>query len=379
MKDALQKDLLFRHLSSQGAFAVPEVPVFCGEGQHGNRKLITDVDVLAIRPSVDLKWEFVLGDCKTLKGQSPANRVLWLKGLMDHFNATAGFIVLQRNKGNEIEADHKLFASRLGIILLDESEFQKYDSALVFPTGSSTFPFGAAEYLSLMELPKRYPRLQGFVSYVSRDAWNQREFTLILRGILGHGKSIGKEVDPRKIEHLVLALEGAAVFAVALSACTGRIFNQYIQPETENELENALKVIIWGGNEQYEFISRLRGDLLKAKGKAEFDSNGLALPRWPDFVHLVRSILEHPKIAFRIPLLIRSAAFDLMLGRPVVADSTTGDLLMLKICMLVVRYFARSSDFPAETVEFLVSIFARRQSEILHGESAKQLKLPLTS
>ena len=76
MKDAEQKNLVFKHFSSQGWFALPEIPVYFSGGQHDTKKLITDIDVLGLRPGNSLNWEIVLADCKTLKGVVKRNQLL---------------------------------------------------------------------------------------------------------------------------------------------------------------------------------------------------------------------------------------------------------------------------------------------------------------
>jgi hypothetical protein len=133
IKDSNQKDLLLRHLATQGAYVNTEVLVYHKGGIHQQRKYITDIDVFALRLGNNLKWELILGDCKTQKGQSPANRVLWLRGLMEHFSASSGIIIMQKKQS--IEVDHKLFAASLGINLIEEEEFETYDRALVYPDG----------------------------------------------------------------------------------------------------------------------------------------------------------------------------------------------------------------------------------------------------
>jgi hypothetical protein len=144
VKDAGQKDLLYRHFRAMGWHAMPEVPVFSRGGLHEKQKIITDVDVLGLRPSPDLKWELIIGDCKTKRGESPANRALWVRALMEKLNAARGYLLLRRDK-ERIEPDHKLLADDLGIVLLDEREFNSYDKAMVYPGGSSHVPETATQ------------------------------------------------------------------------------------------------------------------------------------------------------------------------------------------------------------------------------------------
>src|SRR5262245_9624408 len=119
MKDAELKEMLFQHHWSQRHFAQPEVEVYSpGGGDDGNR-LITDVDVLALRPHPDLYFERLLGDCKTLRQMSPVNRALWLRGLMHFLGARSGIVLLKAEGG--IESDHRLAAQRIGVQLFTQT------------------------------------------------------------------------------------------------------------------------------------------------------------------------------------------------------------------------------------------------------------------
>lgn len=217
MKDARQKDMLFKHFSSQGWFSLPEVPVYFAGGEHHKKKLITDIDVLVIRPAGNLQWEVLLGDCKTLKGQSPANRVIWLSGLMARYKASEGFVVLQRRANQPIEPDHKLFASSLEIFLLDENDFTTFDRSVIFPEGSANFGYQASDFAQMWSVRTRFPGLNPLVEFLSSAAWETPEFTPLLRRSLGEGKVSAREIDPAKPEHLALVLNLSAVFSIGLS------------------------------------------------------------------------------------------------------------------------------------------------------------------
>ncbi len=183
IKDSMQKDMLCRHFAAQNYYVQPEVPVFHRGGIHERKKLITDIDVLALRPSPDLRWELVLADCKTLKGQSPANRVLWLRGLMEQFSASSGVIMLQRKQ--TIESDHKLFAASLRINLIDEEEFERFDKAIIYPDGSSQYPISAQSINELKVLYNRYKQLQDFCEYIYGFVWSENSRFELQRKVIG--------------------------------------------------------------------------------------------------------------------------------------------------------------------------------------------------
>ena len=365
MKDVKQKDMLCRHFGSQDWYVQPEVKVFHRGGLLEHKKPITDIDVLALRPGANLNWELVLGDCRTLKGQSPVNRAIWLRGLMEYFSASSGVILLQKKQ--PIEQDHKLFAASLGIALLDESEFLTYDKALIYPSGSSNFPLSLENLYELSKITHRYPSLKSFGEYIYILSWNEPNRLELIRKVIGEGQNISREIDPKKTDHLSLVLEAAGLFAIGLAECVGIIFNQYLKPEKLGQLDDALKVIIWGGRSQYEFIAKLRSDFMEAKGIQPKSGGVLALPYWDKFLQLVRNMLEAPRTAFSVPQILRRAAIDVNQGNAFLSNTNSTDLLLIKLAMLTSEYLCRASKFPADTMDALLSLFAKKQSEIVHS------------
>src|SRR5207248_8780790 len=122
------KDALLKHYWAQRCFVQPEVEIIPSETLGRDLRLVTDVDVYALRPHPDLYFERILGDCRTLQKQSPINRALWLGGLMRYIGARAGTLLL-KVPGGHIEPDHKLAANKVGVVLIDEADFSLFDRA----------------------------------------------------------------------------------------------------------------------------------------------------------------------------------------------------------------------------------------------------------
>jgi hypothetical protein len=180
-----------------------------------------------------------------------------------------------------------------------------------------------------------------------------------MRRLVGEGRAIRGEIDPSKPEHISLVFEGAGVFSVGLAACVGRVFNQYLHPEDQNALDTALKYIIWGGRERYESIKAFRRELLEAKG-APAEDEQWALPKWPVFTHLVRTALDCPRLAFRLPQLFRTIATDTLTPRP---TRHVGDAMLLKLGLLCATYFSQACRFPQTTTDLAQSMFTSRITE----------------
>lgn len=369
MKDAGQKDLLYRHFRARGWYALTEVPVYNRGGAFGNKYLITDIDVFALRPSSDLRWEVVIGDCKTKKGESPANRVLWARSLMDQFSATSGIVLLRRDPKKAIEADHKLFAHKLGIALIEEPDFDVYDRAMLYPSGSASFSESATTLQSVrITLSERFPRLAPLSEYLNAKAWNEPDHFLLLRHSLGAGQQVRNEIDPSRDDHMALVFEAAGVFSVALATCVGIVFHQYLQTNERQSLDYALKTLIWGGREQYDYIAGLYSRIIEAKGGTE-ENKDVSLPLWSAFLQLVRSHTDAPHFSFQIPQLLRVAALDIFDSKPFLASLNSPDSMLLKLGMLTVSYFIDACRFPPETKTRAKELFTRRIASVAVGAS----------
>jgi len=363
VKDRALKEAVLRHYWAQGCFVQPEVEIRFAGGTSGVPKMITDVDILALRFHPDLYFERLLGDCRTLKGQSPISRVLWLRGLMDFIGSRTGLIVLGANV--RIEQDHKLAANRLGIRALSEQEFSAYDKAIVYPEGSKQASISLREVRTLKDIGQRFPRLQPLLTYLYRDAWLEPGFGELIRHCIGHLRTVARELDPGKVEHRALFCDASTIFSVGVAECAGQVFHQYLQPSQKEILSESLKLLIWGGYEQYRFYQTLRTRLGDVRGGEEVRAEArLELPEWNQFVQLVRNILERPGAAFDVPWLLRRLALDINRGLEPLKHVRRADLLSVKFAMLIVSYLGKAGGLPREFGEFFVDVLVNVQSRL---------------
>src|SRR5581483_1868929 len=82
--------------------------------QNLKRILLTDIDVLGIRFESDLRQTVIIADCKSGK-ESEANRIFWLRGVMDFFHAQEGIFIK-----THLHTHARSLAPMLGIRVLDE-------------------------------------------------------------------------------------------------------------------------------------------------------------------------------------------------------------------------------------------------------------------
>jgi hypothetical protein len=357
VKDRILKELVLRHFWTQRCFVQPEVDIRFGAGISADTKMITDVDVFVLRPHPDLYFERVLADCRTLRAQSPIARVLWLRGLMEFVASRTGLLLL--GAATRIEQDHKLAANRIGIRLLREEEFGAYDRAVVYPEGSQRAAISLNELQSLKDLGKRFPRLEPLATYLYRDAWLEPGFGELIRHMIGHVRTASREFDPGKREHLALFCDAAAIFAIGVAECGGQVFHQYLQPRDKEALSESLKLLVWGGREQYQFYQTLR--------KKALELPPLDLPEWNEFLQLMRNVLERPAAAFDVPWLLRRLALDTMRGWEPMKYVRKSDVGALRLAMLTFDYLAKATGLPKDGRTQVDDILVRVQSRLAAG------------
>ena len=92
---------------------------------------LTDLDVLGIRILPDLSIDHLVADCTTNRDviKSPIQRVFWLKGVMDFFGASKGYLSVGTT--NPISEVQRIVAQRLGITILDENNLANLEKRTV--------------------------------------------------------------------------------------------------------------------------------------------------------------------------------------------------------------------------------------------------------
>ncbi|TLD71459.1 hypothetical protein FEM03_08005 [Phragmitibacter flavus] len=373
MRDSSLKEMLFKHYWKQRCFVQPEVEIYNINGSLGAKKLITDVDVFVLQPSATtLSFERLLGDCKTLKGQSAINRAFWLSGLRGYLKGKGGVVLLDIPN---IESDHKLAANAIDVRVMNAKDFAVYDKSINYPEGSEGVNASIQDVFELRNYSKKHPKLTPLTNHLYRDVWKETSFGEIMRHSLAQTRKVSSEFDPNKREHSALICDAAAIFSVGLAECCGTIFHQYLHPTEKALLSDSLKVLIWGGREQYDLASQLRAKLLAVSGKAQPESeDSLELPQWNLLVQLVRHILDNPKAAFYIPWFLRQLSFDLMKGREFSVSLPTEDIVTAKYAMLTFEYFCKACKLPSEFKENVGGILLRLQTDLALTRDGKVSK-----
>jgi hypothetical protein len=287
---------------------------------------------------------------------------LWLSGLAKYVGARSGIVLLKPT--SPIERDHKFAANRVGILLFSEEEFAIYDKAKNCPVGSGSIETSVQDARDLRQSNAKYEKLAELLDYLYRDAWQELAFRSLIRRTVGNIQAAAGELDPAKREHVALLCDAAAVFSLGVADCTGRIFHQYLHPAEKEQLSESLRMLLWGGREQYQVYQRLRQMLLEAKGVAEAEQGSLDLPEWNSFVQLMRHAIERPSVPFHVPWVLRSFAINLLKERDPLAFATRDDLPQLRLGMLVISYVCKAAGVPREFEEKLAGELVRAQSRL---------------
>jgi hypothetical protein len=265
MKDREQKAKALRYSISKGWFPQLEVNVHPPKALSKTVTLMTDIDVFASMPDDFNGYRNIVFDCKTGVKESAVNRALWLRGVLDRMHAEQGVCILRKNI---IELDHKLVATKMGIILLAENEFDifarstsnRYDEKLGYVADIEAWE-------KLFGLREKYPSLAPAIDFTRSLYWMLDDAADACRKTLVVINEIRPELDPAKVEHLAIAFDLASLFARALAMLSVTVFKAYLHPKKQADLEEAMKVLLYGGRESYDHRNQLYRMLKERQGK----------------------------------------------------------------------------------------------------------------
>ncbi|MEA4897554.1 MAG: hypothetical protein VB115_04830 [Christensenellaceae bacterium] len=357
MKDRGLKSALLSYFVHNGWYPQLEVDVKTNDGASKIDKFITDIDVLALVPSVNGVLVPLLGDCKTLRNQSPSNRVLWMRGLMEYWSAERGIIILDKS----IEPDHKQFADKLGVTLLSSDDFSRYSKSMRVGIDDKQYSVSDIEiWESYFESLLKYPQISSVVKFVKFGFWNEDSAAKRLRALLYEVRTIKNELNPSNYIHLALLCDLVSLFAVSINGIVMQMFNRYTFSDNKDAFVAELKMVIWGGHDNYRFLNEIRA-------KYSTNESELSLPEWDRFIYLIRNCLESPRSTMYSPLLIKELAF-VVLGRRTIDIQEIGnsqlyvgttDPYAIKSSALYVEYFCKACKLPPEFLDCIVSSLLR--------------------
>ena len=346
MNDRDQKAKALRYCVAKRWFPQLEVAVRPGRQVKKKPALVTDLDVLAFIPDEFRGLRSVVFDCKTRAKESAINRSMWLRGILDLMQAEVGVCILKKSA---IVPDHKLAATELDIVLLAEDEFDIFANATC-----SNFdrPVGASgdinAWEALFAIRTKYPRLESSFDFMLSKFWMQKDVASASRRVIASLLEIRGELDPEKAEHQCIVYDMAALFSHSLAKMCNHIFKAYLHPKSQLDLEEAVKMLLYGGRESYEHRNSLY-KLLKQQVGGTGVIDELSLPEWERFIKLVRQLLDAPVDIARVPLILREVGFacirnpvDYVFAKTLCREAPQA----ARFAILIVGYLFRAARLP---------------------------------
>jgi len=347
IKDREQKHRALRLSVANRWFPQLEVNVEPDRAIRERAGLVTDLDVLSSIPDEFRGFRTVIFDCKTSARESAVNRALWLRGVMDRMTADAGFCIVKKEL---IEIDHRLAATRLGVILLAEDEFDLYGK-VTCPSyqGSLGYAADIDVWDQFFAIPSRFSKLRDALEFLRSGYWMITDAAEACRKALAMLRNVRAELDPSKPEHIALFFDFCALFARSLAIVTCHVFRAHLQPSTQAGLSEALLVMLYGGREAYEHRNDLFR-LLKSK-RLQADAPGLSLPEWERFLNLARQLLDAPVEAQQVPLILREVGFSALRSDTSFAFAgqlCTENRQAAKFAIFIPDYLCKAAKLPPE-------------------------------
>jgi hypothetical protein len=298
MSKAMDQDLplklrLRRLFFSQGYWSPIEVELShyenLGVDAAIKRRSLTDLDVLGIKFNTLFTPHRVVADCKSGKNVSDANRLFWLRGVMDYFGADQAYFVRSKR-----DVHIRAIAPKMGLRALNAAELAGIEKNL----GVEAFPVPLADpatYQAISELwgvkvPAKSKitddqlRLKKVYSYLSYTYWYIESHRNLLT-LIERYESIADLLDPADERHVLLAYTGAERFAYSLLDVA-----QHVVSMGAADVLQYARMYLYGGPLGLKDKERFFGLLRKATGYDE----PLDPPWLRDVLELLGRLIRNP-------------------------------------------------------------------------------------
>jgi len=359
IKDRRQKADALNYIVSRLWFPQLELEICPSSATSYKNKSITDIDVLAMVTDDFLGYRSFIIDCKTRKNESPINRALWLRGLMDRFGAERGMCIIKKN----IERDHRITAMELGIQLLHEDDFINYTNTCKGKIDTSKSCLANIDnWDKFSDLEKIHLQLEPAIKFSKATYWSCQSSADAVRRSIAALMQVKKELDPEKNDHIAITIDITSLFLLALNRMSMKIFTSFFQPKNKEDLEHPLLMLIYGGRETYRLLNHYRK---MVRVGTETVKDDLKPPEWNKFIQLTRHILDDPLESLKAPVLLREIAMaylsnqqDLSFAKELIKTHPQ----TAKFALLSVEYLTRASGLPTDFEKKITNLLLQIQS-----------------
>jgi hypothetical protein len=230
---------------------------------------IADIDVLGLKYDIDLERRLTIVEGKT-GDLKPADRILWVRGLMDYVKADDAYLVALKEEESFAEVSRLL-----GIQLLNEAKMTELEKSLgidegyVGPFDPFLFAKRVEFYAELKKSRARKP-----LYFVTFRAWEENLPHLSLKSVIGQGKNLSEALGSKLAYNeaeIWLANELLVVFSVALLNYSA-MFRGISYADTSRFEAEIKRTISHGRLNPYEMnqLTSLFYDLMKTYVKTKF-------------------------------------------------------------------------------------------------------------
>jgi hypothetical protein len=304
LKDRAQKATALRFSVSKRWLPQLEVEIEPARRLEKSKSLLTDIDVLAVAPSLIGGHIRLVFDCKSGVKESAIGRAFWLHGVMTRSSALHGFVVL--NNKVTIGRDHRISASDLSVTLLHEGEFEELAQGMGGSTVATDSVITSVDAWDLfLAIGTKYPAMSEYLNFGRSGYWMMKDAGEQCRKTVARLRAIRAELDPEKPEHLAIFGDALCLFLLALSELSNRLFLVLLRPSSHEEFSSSLLAHLYGGYENLETALKIRR---LTSGAIPEDAVSI-FPETGKFEQLVREILQAPQQTLPAALLAREIGF----------------------------------------------------------------------
>ncbi len=221
-KDLSLKLRFSRILFLQGYWSPIEVELSQYEnlGISLKRKSLTDLDVLGVKYDSLFTPFRIVGDCKSGRKVSDANRLFWLKGVKDYFGADQAYFIHP-----VIKSHIRGIAPKLKLRVFDERALAELEDNLnareyFLPLSDTSIQMSVSALWGI-EVPKggkpteKQLQLKEAYSYLSYTYWYLEQYRNLLN-VIECFTNISSILDTNEDSHILLAYTGLERFAHSL-------------------------------------------------------------------------------------------------------------------------------------------------------------------
>lgn len=249
----------------------------------------TDLDVLGIQISPDLRIQSVIADCKT-SAKGSTERMFWIRGVADFFAADDAYMVRAR----DVTAASRQLAARLGVGVLTPEDLTAlqghYGVQQSIPSVVADFLFDASSIATYRHaFAELDHRLQPLREYQEFDFWVYEEHRN-LQQLVAHLGGVAKQLDPGHPVHQALFYESAWLYALSLARAVHHVRRTHV-----TDINTSLREYIFGGQLGLREKQHLAKVLRAAAGKDGGDPDeGVFPPYFTALLELSGRFLRRP-------------------------------------------------------------------------------------